>query len=99
MAKIQKECDWCGKTFIAARKDKRFCDVKCRQFYWQYRQLCIQARKIQNKYGNKDSDIHRAWDEDPRLHRLMARAMEIVDNHDGKIDVSVNIFNAFGEIA
>ena len=30
----EKTCEWCGKQFIATRKDKRACSRTCKNAYW-----------------------------------------------------------------
>lgn len=85
--KYDKECEWCGKEFIALRKDKKYCQNSCKTNYNKYSQLVLQSRNIISNEYNGNANL--ALTSNSHLNRLMAAAIELQNKHKGKIEINV----------
>jgi len=82
-----RKCTWCGNTFELKRKDRFFCDVRCRSSHHKYKTFSDKARTIvETKYGG---DQNLAWERDKEMHVLMAKAIHIQDTQGGQTAMEV----------
>ena len=83
----RRECSWCTNEFELKRKDKRFCNTKCRSSLHKYKTFCQEGRNLVNKkFGG---DLNRAYERSKELHLIMAKAIHIVESAGGKWNVEI----------
>jgi len=83
----QRECEWCGKSFVPSRSDARFCRKAHRQAAYRARQARARRRRSLGVRASRSPKVTTAWGTSARGRTSRAEVPQPRSRHTASADV------------